>query len=360
MSKHVKFRLVAFFVCAVALTAAYQQIKTENVMVEAAKQFVAGLTAEQKAVAIKEFGDSKRTVFHFVPDNNYEQANKFPRPGLTYKEMTSFQRRLADGLLGASLSQAGFIKAVSIMSLEEVLRIAENDTGGRRDPEKYYFNIFGEPGTTGAWSWRIEGHHFSANFTMKDGNLVSSSPTFFGANPHQIMEGSRAGLRPLGREEDLARSLMQSLSADQQKQALIQEKAYRDIVTGPNTRAVLEGDPQGLQASTMNDQQFETLMNLVAEYARNVPPDVAAKRLKIVEDTPRDRIHFAWAGTAGKGEPHYYRVQTPAILIEYDNVQNGANHTHTVWRSFEGDWGLDVLSLHHRLYDHGLEVVAAD
>jgi hypothetical protein len=275
--------------------------------------------------------------------------------------MSSQQQRLADALLSAGLSKSGFIKASTIMSLEEILRVLEKDIpAGRRDPERYYIGFFGEPSATGTWGWCLEGHHVSLNFTLKDGKLVSSSPTFFGANPHEVREGPRAGLRVLSSEEDVARNLMKSLDAAQQKQALIAEKAPGDILTGPSIRAKLEGDPQGLLASKMNAKQFETLQDLIAVYAHNLPDDVAARRLEAVKGTPRDKIRFAWAGGVEKGVGDYYRVQGPTFLIEYNNTQGQNNHSHTVWREFQGDFGFDVLAMHHRLFDHGLAPIKAD
>jgi hypothetical protein len=361
MTKHAKLRLLILFLSAFALTAAYHHIKTETAMVETAKNFLASLTPEQRAKAVNTFGAESRTHWHFVPDANYEKLYGHERRGLLYKQLTSPQQRLADALLSAGLSKSGFVKASTIMSLEDILRILEKDNPpGRRDPERYYIGFFGEPSATGSWGWSLEGHHVSLNFTLKDGKLVGSSPTFFGANPHEVREGPRAGLRVLGSEEDVARNLMKSLDAGQQKQALIEEKAPSDIVTAASIRAKLEGDPQGLLASKMNAKQFEALQDLIAVYAHNLPEDMAARRLEAVKATPRDKIHFAWAGGVEKGVGDYYRVQGPTFLIEYNNTQGRNNHSHTVWRDFQGDFGFDVLAMHHRLFDHGLGTVRAD
>jgi hypothetical protein len=189
---------------------------------------------------------------------------------------------------------------------------------------------------------------------MKDGKLVGTSPAFFGANPHEVREGQREGLRALGREEDLARGLMKSLNDGQKKTALIDGTAYKDILTGPAIRAKIEGAPRGLQASKMNAGQVDALMNLIAEYANNVPPDVAAKRMAAVKSTPKDQLYFAWAGSIEPGAGDYYRVQSPTLLIEYDNTQNKNNHSHTVWRDLKSDFGFDVFAFHHRMYDHGI------
>lgn len=353
-TKHVQIRMAALLLCAAGITTAYEQLRTEEVLVRAAKNFLASLSEEQKAKTVLPFSDQKRVSWHFFPDGGYKRTYKHDRPGVAYREMAPAQRRLADALLSASLSQAGFIKAVTIMSLEEILR----ETSASYDTELYYYCFFGEPSASSTWGLRVEGHHVSLSFTMKDGTLISTSPLFFGAHPHEVREGLSTGLRALGREEDLARSLVKSLSEDQRKQALIDDVAYEEILTGVDVRAKLEGSPRGLQASKMSRRQIDALMGLIAEYAANVPADVAARRMKTVEDT--DQIYFAWAGPTEPRQGHYYRVQGPAFLIEYDNTRDESNHSHTVWRDPKTDFGLDVFALHHRLYDHGLGVIAAD
>ena len=167
-------------------------------------------------------------------------------------------------------------------------------------------------------------------------------------------------MRPLGREEDLARKLAQSLSADQRKTAVVDEKAYRDILTAFQTRAKLEDQPPGIAASKLSAQQYETLVAVLEEYAYNMPAEIAAKRMKQVKDTPKDKLMFAWAGSIEPGKGDYYRIQSPTFLVEYDNTQNNNNHSHSVWRDYEGDFGADVLAMHYRQFDHGLRGLAAD
>ena len=74
--------------------------------------------------------------------------------------------------------------------------------------------------------------------------------------------------------------------------------------------------------------------------------------LAAVRNAGLDNIKFAWMGGAVKGEPHYYRIQGPSFLIEYDNTQGNANHVHSVWRDFKGDFGRDLLTEHYQLFDH--------
>ena len=189
---------------------------------------------------------------------------------------------------------------------------------------------------------------------MRDGKLASTSPTFLGANPHEVREGPRKGVRPLGEREDTARKLMKSLEGELREKALVEEKAYRDILTSADTRAKLEGQPQGLAASDLSEDQYAMLLAAADSYAMSVPGEQAERRRKMVRDTPRDKLFFAWAGSVEPGGGDYYRIQSPEFLIEYDNTQNSNNHSHTVWREFEGDFGRDVLAAHYRLDSHGL------
>ncbi len=353
MSKTIQVRLLTIALALAAATTAYHQ-STEQAMLDAANHYLNSLTTEQRGQTLFAFGQQDRETWHFVPGNSFEQTYKYKRRGLTYGGMQPEQRHLADALLTAGLSKAGFIKAKSVMSLEEVLRVAEGDLTGRRDPSRYHFSVFGEPSSDGAWGWRVEGHHISLHFTLKGGKLVSTSPTFFGSNPHKVIAGPRKGLRPLGREEDVARELMKSLDPAQRKQALVAETAYRDILTAASTRAMLDNQPPGIQASKLNEAQFAMLADLLAEYAGNLPAEQAAKRMDVVKATPRDQMLFAWAGGIEQGKGDYYRVQAPTFLVEYDNTQNKNNHSHTVWRDYANDFGRDVLAAHHEAFEHGL------
>jgi len=354
MQNTVRWRLLGLFLLAAALLTAYSHTRTEVMMANSARNFLDSLSAEQKYNTLFDFGSDRRTEWHFFPDSNYESVYGDPRPGISYNDMSAEQARLAEGLLAASLSRQGMIKALEVMSLEEILRVLEQDDSGRRDVNRYYYAIFGDPGPKGFWGWRIEGHHLSLNYTIKNGKLVSASPMFFGGNPHEVLRGPRKGLRVLAREEDLARKLVKSLDPVQRKQAVVADTAYDDILTVAGKRAKLEDEPPGLAASELTNQQLKTLMALIEEYASSMPEEVAARRMKLARETPLDELRFAWAGGLDADTGDYYRVQAPEFLIEYDNTQNNSNHSHTVWRDFDGDFGFDVLAAHHRRYDHGL------
>ena len=335
--KTLALRLIAMGIATVLLTAAYSRMHTPGIMAEAAKAFLASLDPEQRARATFQFQDDERFDWHYIPKE---------RKGLPFKDMTAEQKHLAHALLSAGLSQRGYIKAVSIMSLDEVLRILEHGTGPVRDPERYFFSVFGEPAETGIWGYRVEGHHVSQNFTIVNGKVLVA-PSFFGANPAEVREGPRKGLRVLGREEDLGRAVVQSLTAEQKKTAIVSADAPGEILTGPSRKAALTGQPSGIAASKLTAQQRELLQNLLDEYCNNVPEQVAQVREEQIKKAGGN-LYFAWAGGEQVGQPHYYRIQSPAFLIEYDDTQNNANHIHTVWRDIEGDFGLDLLKEHYQ------------
>ena len=305
-------------------------------MTECANRLLAALDENQRGKATFAFDADERLNWHYIPKE---------RKGLPLREMSPYQKHLASALLAAGLSQAGYIKAVTIMSLEDVLKIKENDSGERRNPEKYYFSVFGTPSDHGSWGYRVEGHHLSQNYTVINGKVIDG-PSFFGANPAEVRQGGRKGLRTLAAEDDLGNELIRTLDEQQQKVAIVDPKAYGDILTAASRKAALQGQPSGLSASKMNTKQFDALMALMEEYAHNVPDDVAQNRVEQINKAGRN-IYFAWSGGTGKGDPHYYRVQTPSFLIEMDDTQDEANHIHSVWRDFAGDFAADLLQQHY-------------
>lgn len=314
-------------------------------MAETANRFLQSLSADQRAKAQLPFDGEERQFFHYIPSDDFPRSLKRPRLGLTLLEMSPQQKHLASALLSAGLSQQGYIKATTIMSLEEVLRVLEGDSGERRNPEKYHFSVFGEPAEKGVWGYRIEGHHVSLHFTVIDGK-ATGNPTFFGSNPAEVRSGPLKGLRVLAAEEDKARALLDSMTPAQRKAAIVEPKAYSDILTAASRRAAIQGKPSGLHASKMNPAQKRLLDGLIAEYIENLPAELAEQRRARLKNSRGD-IWFAWAGVEQRGGPHYYRVQSPLFLIEYDNTQNRANHIHSVWRDFQGDWGEDLLKQHY-------------
>jgi hypothetical protein len=313
-------------------------VHVASLMTDCAGRFLAALDAEQRSKAIFPFDADERLSWHFIPKE---------RKGLPLREMAPYQKHLAGALLAAGLSQTGYIKAVTIMSLEEVLKIMENDSGENRNSEKYYFSIFGTPGDTGTWGYRVEGHHFSQNYTVVNGMAIDG-PSFFGANPAEVRQGPRTGMRTLHGEDDLGIELIHALDEQELKIAIVDPTAYADILTAASRKAAIQGQPSGISASKMNARQFDALMALIEEYVHNVPGELAKGRLSQLNKAGRN-IYFAWSGGINPGDPHYYRVQTPSFLIELDDTQDKANHIHSVWRDFTGDFGEDLLQQHYQV-----------
>ncbi len=319
--------------------------RSASAMATAADRFLESLTPEQRAHAAFECQSDERLKWHFIP------TEMFPRNGLTIKAMTDAQRARAHDLLSAGLSQRGYLTATAIMDLETVLRALES--GGRmdRDPETYFFSIFGAPSPDGAWSWRVEGHHLSLHFTIVDGTAVASSPYFFGSNPAQVRTGPKAGLRVLGEREDAARALVMALDRSQRTAAIIDDVAPDDILTGAEL-AIDPLSPVGVKAAALNPSQRDLLMRVIDAYTSIMADDIAAERMASIREAGLDEIGFVWAGPTDRGEQHYYRVQGPTFLIEYDNTQGGGNHVHSVWRDFTGDFGRDLLREHLQASAH--------
>lgn len=314
-------------------------------MAKAANSFLAALPPAKREMANLPFHSEERLNWHFVPRM---------RQGLPLKQMSPDERQAALALLKASLSANGLKKVVTIRSLEEVLRVIEGNN--RRDGEQYYFTVFGEPSDKGTWGWRYEGHHASFNWTMVEGRVAGSSPQFMGANPADVKDGPRKGTRALAAEEDLGRALVASLTTEQTQLAVVSANAPfgpsapLGIVTGNSREAAILED-KGIAYTKLNDMQKGLLLSLIQEYASAQPMAVAQARMARAK-TELMNIKFAWMGGREKGQGHYYRIQGSSFLIEYDNTQGDANHIHSVWREFKGDWGKDVLAEHYKTAPH--------
>ncbi len=305
-------------------------------MLSGAELFIKSLDESQKKQIQFKFDDPLRKQWTFVPKN---------RKGLGLKAMKPHQRGLAMAFVQTGLSHHGFSTAMQVMALEQVLHEMENGSR-RRDPAKYHLFFFGKPSSDKSWGWRIEGHHLSISFTIVDGKQVSVVPAFFGASPGEVRQGSLKGLRVLAAEEDLGRKLIKQLSIKQKEKAILPGKVPADIINGPG-RDAQPLTPAGIPAAEMNEAQQAILKKLIDVYTSKVRGELAAVDRKRIQDAGFDKIHFAWAGKITPGQPHYFRVQGPTFILEYDNTQNKANHIHVVWRDFQNDFGADLLKQHH-------------
>jgi hypothetical protein len=317
----------------------------------AASRLLKSLGEDQREQVEIPFDSEKRAAWHFIPSSMMEERGG--RRGLPIKSMNPQQRGFALALLNTALSHHGQLQAATVMALETILRDIENGNPAR-DSEMYHVAIYGQPSANKTWGWSFEGHHLSVNLMLVGGTHFSVTPSFWGSNPAVVKSGPFEGLETLAVEQQLARKLVQSLNRQQLAQTIIATKAPRDVITSAD-RQVNKGvfQPiQGIPFENLNGSQQEMLLKLVREYAtkyREPIVDQIARRTPIIDGRG---MHFAWAGGTEPGEGHYYRIQTPHFLFEYDNTQNNANHVHAVWRSFDGDFGADLLREHYENSSH--------
>lgn len=320
-----------------ALNAQDARIELNERMIAVTDNFLNSLTREQHNQAVFDFGDEERLNWHFIPR---------ARNGAALRDMTEEQLQAAHALLQTFFSASGYAQAEAVRNLENVLLEIEVNGRFERDPDNYYLTVFGEPGMDNNWALRYEGHHLAFNWTFVRGLGIASSPQFFGSNPAEVRSGSQAGLRVLAAEEDIARELVESLSAEQASEAILNTEAPRDIITGADVD-ISRFDAAGIAATDLNPAQQELLINLIAEVASVQPSALYGERMSRLREEGFANLRFTWIGSIERGAPHYYRIQGSSFLIEYDNVQNDANHIHLVWRDFAGDFGRDLLQLHY-------------
>jgi hypothetical protein len=367
--------------------------QTATQIAEAAQAWLEGLDDEQRPAAqwagpSDQVSEAERRRWFYTPTDH---------GGLTLHQQRPAQQRAALTLVAAGLSLAGYVTVATIMGLENILDRTEGftarfDRERGRDPGQYYLRVFGTPGDTGAWGYRFGGHHVSLHNLIIDGELVATTPCFMGADPAVSPLLGGALNRPLARVEDLARELVRSLSPQLRQQAVLLPKAPADLVTA-NRTVISEGDqviplvgiwrdqrfpdpveqgklqsasdaiddaaaytsadhqavaysavPRGVPGSDLDRGQRDRLRSLLATYFDRVPDSVSP--MTAYDDAALDAVFLAWAGPLEPGAPHYYRLQGPRLLIEWDNTQRNANHAHSVWRNPEADFGLDVLTRH--------------
>lgn len=363
-------------------------------MAEAARAWLDRLDDRQRGVATgavpaDDGSDAERRRWFYTPTDH---------GGLTVHEQRPAQQRAALRLVATGLSEAAYTTVATVMGLENVLDRVEGfttrfDRERGRDPGLYYLRVFGRPGGAAPWGWRFGGHHVSLNNLVVGGELVATTPCFLGADPAVAALLGGAELRPLAAVEDLARELVRSLRPDLAARAVLLPTAPSDLVTANRTR-IAAGDrviplagiwrtdrfgdpveqdklqalsdaidetagygerqhsaveytavPRGVPAAELDGDQRSLLRALLGTYLGRVPAAVSPLD-RYADDAALDAVHVAWAGPTAPGEPHYYRLQGPRLLAEWDNTQRGANHAHSVWRDPDADFGLDVLAAH--------------
>jgi hypothetical protein len=289
------------------------------------------------------------------------------RAGLKIDVMHAKHRALLQELLWTALSAGGYHKVLNVMQLENVLQPVST-TGFPRGIEEYTITLFGEPSATQPWAWRFEGHHVSLNVSIVPGLGVSVTPTFLGADPAEVAVGPLAGVRVMRAEEDLGRALVTSMSETQRSRAilpgdpklnadvakfgfvyennapwdLIASNIMKDPQRWEEWREILR--PDGIKVAELAAEQRALVGALLDEILGVYRPALAAKYWSTVK---LEDLSFAWIGSLEPKQPHYYRLQGPDFVFEFDNVQGNGNHVHEVWRSRSGDFGDDLLKRHY-------------
>lgn len=314
--------------------------------VGAAKAFILSLSKDQQLETVFPFDGEERFNFHFFPKD---------RKGITFNEMNDKQKEAAIQLMRTGISENGMKKIDEVRSLENVLKEIEKrkPDDKMRDANNYHFSIFGIPATENIWGWRFEGHHVTFNFTAQNGQFVSGTPGFIGANPAIVSDGPSKGLQLLKDEAGLGFSLLHSLNHDQQEKAIINSSAPNEIITFVNRKATLI-HPDGINFRELTPNQQQQLLALCKVYLNRYTKLLAEQMFKEIQADGLENLSFAWAGGTEQkiGNPHYYRIQGPGIIIEYDNSQNNGNHVHSVIRDLKTDFGGDPLMEHYRNEHH--------
>lgn len=346
---------------------------------------------QQRTTLLFSWDADDRTRWFYTPTDHGGLALSAQRPA---------QQQLTMRLVAAGLSEAAYNTVAAVIGVENILDRAERweldwDRERGRDPGLYWLRFFGAPGAD-RWGWRFGGHHVSLNYVIVAGQLVSATPCFIGADPARSPLLGGGELAPLRAVEEMARSLVGTLSDAQLRHALLHPSAPSDIVTGNRARVVPPAEmihmndarlwgslldnprmreiaevidetaesaagyqaddhervairraPSGLAAADMTTDQRELLYALVAAYESRAPEEVLPRTIESL-----DGVHFGWAGAVEPGQPHYYRLHGPDLLVEYDNTQRNANHAHSVWRRPDSDFGFDVLAAHRSSSPH--------
>ncbi|HBF22751.1 MAG TPA: hypothetical protein DDW23_02935 [Planctomycetes bacterium] len=305
--------------------------KSSSPMVKAAQDFLEALDSAQLEGCRLPLEHEERLAWSYLPG---------ARKGIWIGDLTSNQRIHLTDLLQSVLSSAGYLKTEGILVLESVL--AELQPNAGRDPGRYAFTLFGEPGN-GLWGWSLEGHHLSLNFTGGKSGEVRSTPLFFGVAPATVVDGPHTGLRPLGAEVELARNLLDSLDDANRKAAQLSETRPRDVVMGPARNEPLPMN--GLPVAAMGTDQRANLFAIIEEYLGNLHPVLAREEAARIRNIPLGDVRFSWTGDMNGG-PFYYRILGPKFSLEYACVGNDPTHAHAVWRDLERDFGVDILQDH--------------
>jgi len=324
--------------------------------------FMNSLSPDELQAASYPMDDTLRTKWTNLP------AGLAQRPGIRYGDLSAESRIKFHHLLITLLSSQGYLKTTSIMQLDDILnesyelayqyeeiddKLIKELRALKWNYENYYLSIWGKPEPSGDWGLKFEGHHISLNLTVAGDNF-SLTPLFLGTDPAEVHTTKYAGLRVLSKEEDYGFRLINALSEEQKSIATLNMEVPEDIITNPSNKNRLV-DYSGIKADQLTKEQKKLLENLIMEYVNNLEHEKAHAYADKIYNSGIDNIYFAWIGSYEPQKKHYYIINGPDFLIEYDNVgffKNDGNHIHSIWREKGNDFGEDLLKLHYQKHKH--------
>ena len=317
--------------------------------VAAANDFLATLSPAEKAKVSFAFNSSQKTTgWSNLP------TGIFQRNGLRLGDLSQRQRSAALTLVASALSRDGYQKVTDIMNGDEVLKNAGGgQTGGRQGAparggqrgggvrfglDEYYIALLGAPSTASPWMIQFGGHHLAINVTMA-GSANVMTPSLPAAQPAKYTMNGQT-IRPLGKENDKGFELINALTPEQQKQAILNYQV-RDLVLGPGEDGKVI-QPEGIAGSALNANQQAMLLDLAHEWVGILNDDAANAKMAELRANIQ-RTYFAWSGATKNGGLAYFRIQGPTVVIEYAPQQGDLDHIHTIYRDPTNDYGAKLV-----------------
>ncbi len=327
----------------------------ENLIKET-KEFLNTLNQDELQLLNYSFKDTSRTKWTNLP------VGMAKRPGIKYGDLSTESKIKFHHILSTLLSSQGYLKTTSIMQLDDILNELYEDAYEKKEIDKklitklrnlkwsynnYFVSVWGNLDKMSVWGMKFEGHHISLNLTVT-GDKFSLTPLFFGTDPAEVHSSKYAGLRVLSKEEDYGFLLINSLTDEQKSIATLSKDVPKDIITNPNYKGRLL-DYSGIKADKLNPKQQQILQYIIKEYIHNLEHEKAHEYLDKIKKSGLDAVYFAWIGSYEPQNNHYYIINGPGFIIEYDNVgfQNNGNHIHSIWREKGNDFGEDLLKKHY-------------
>ena len=320
--------------------------------------FLSTLNDDEMKKTVYDFNDSLRHKWTNLP------VGMVPRPGIAYGSLSDKSRLAFHRVLSALLSSQGYLKTTSIMALDDILNslYQQSFNEGKIDQKllkrmqdlkwaygNYFISVWGKPDTKTPWGLNFGGHHMALSLTS-DGKNITMSPYFIGTDPSEVKFGKYAGLRILSKEEDYGFMLINSLTDAQKAVAVLNREVPKDIITSPNSKQRIEGY-YGIAAAQFNETQLTLFKLLIQEYTHNFEHGKAHQLMEKILKSGIEKVYFAWIGSLENNKSHYYIINGPDFLIEYDNHNDG-NHIHAILREKGNDFGDDILNQHYKTSKH--------